>query len=256
MFQETTAAAKQARRRATEAQGWKLIWSDDFDYNGLPDPKKWDYEVGLIRNDEKQYYTRARRENARVENGNLILEARREPFEKASFTAASINTLGKFTFQYGRIEVCALLPDTLGTWPAVWMMGEDIGRVGWPRCGEIDIMEHVAHNPGVVHATVHQVEANGTGHWSKGGTRPVPDFAKAFHTYAVEWSKEKLDFFIDDAKFFTFPYEGPARWTFDRRMYLLLNLAIGGSWGGQKGIDESKFPQQYRIAFARVYQRR
>lgn len=247
------ASGKAALRRQTEAKGWKLIWSDEFDYRGLPDPKKWDYEEGLIRNKELQFYTRGRAENARVENGALTIEGRREAFRGANYTAASLTTLGKLAFQFGRVEMRAKLPAARGTWPAFWMLGEDIGRVGWPRCAEIDIMEHVAHDPGVVHATLHQIGDDGK-HWSRGEQIRVPDFATAFHVYAAEWYPDRLDFFVDDKKFFTFPYQGPGKWAFDRRCYLLLNLAIGGAWGGQKGVDESAFPQKYVIEYVRVFQ--
>lgn len=235
--------------------GSNLVWSDEFDGRGLPDPAKWDYEVGRVRNNEAQYYTKARSENARLMGGRLIIEARKEPFEGAEYTSASLVTLGRFAFQYGRVEVAARLPKALGTWPAIWMMGEDRTVVGWPRCGEIDIMEHVAHNPTQIHATVHQAK-DGGGFWSKGGTMKLPTYGDRFHVYAMEWSKEELKFFVDDQPYFTFPYEGPSKWTFDRRMYLLINLAIGGAWGGQKGIDAGAFPQRYEIDYVRVYQRR
>jgi beta-glucanase (GH16 family) len=240
------------RKLQTPSGEWKLVWGDEFDYNGLPNPKKWAYEEGLIRNQELQFYTK-RRENARVENGMLVIEGRKESYQGSAYTSASLNTLGKFTFQYGRIEVRAKLPDGLGTWPAIWMMGEDINVIGWPRCAEIDIMEHVAHDPGVVHATLHQIN-NEKKHWTKNGTTAVPDFAKEFHVYVCEWHPERLDFFVDDKKFFTYPYDGPGTWTFDRRCYLLINLAIGGAWGGQKGVDEKAFPQKYLIDYVRIYQ--
>ena len=247
-------AGKADLRRQTEAKGWKLAWSDEFDYHGLPDPAKWDYEEGLVRNSELQYYTRRRLENARVENGALTIEARREPFKGAAFTAASLVTRGKFIVEFGRIEMRAKLPAARGTWPALWTLGEDEPRVGWPRCGEIDIMEHVAHDPGVIHGTVHQIGDDGK-HWSKGEQVRIPDVSTAFHVYAVEWRPDRLDFFVDDNKYFTFPYQGPGKWTFDRRMYLLLNLAVGGAWGGQKGVDEAAFPQKYLIEYVRVFAR-
>ncbi|GAB4464462.1 MAG: hypothetical protein OHK0029_34460 [Armatimonadaceae bacterium] len=239
--------------KQTSSGDWKLVWSDEFNYSGLPDPKKWDYEVGLIRNKELQYYTKNRRENVRVENGNLVIEARKEPFEGSAYTSGSINTLGKFGFQYGRVEVRAKLPNALGTWPAIWMMGVDRTVVGWPRCGEIDIMEHVAHNPGVIHATLHQIN-DMKKNWSIGKTIPVPDYADQFHVYTAEWHPDRLEFFVDDKSYFTYPYEGPSRWTFDKPFYLLINLAIGGSWGGQKGVDETAFPQKYLVDYVRIYQ--
>jgi len=200
-----------------------------------------------------QFYTKGRTENARVENGALLLEARREAFRGAAYTAASLVTLGRFAFQFGRVEMRAKLPAARGTWPAFWMMGEDIGRVGWPRCGEIDIMEHVGYDPSVVHANVHQAGEDGRP-WSKGGQIRVPNHASAFHVYAVEWRPDRLDFFVDDKKYFTFPNQGPAKWTFNRRCYLLLNFAVGGDWGGQKGVDETAFPQRYVVEYVRVFQ--
>jgi beta-glucanase (GH16 family) len=128
----------------------------------------------------------------------------------------------------------AKLPSARGTWPAFWMLGEDIGRVGWPRCGEIDVMEHVGHDPNVVHSTVHLLAGDTNKHWSKGQQIRVPDAATAFHVYAAEWYPDRIDFFLDDTKYHTFPYQGPSKWGFDRRCYLLLNLAIGGNWGGPK----------------------
>jgi beta-glucanase (GH16 family) len=262
-------AARQGNDDLTSAD-WKRVWSDEFDYTGPPDPKKWDYEEGFIRNEELQLYTR-RRENVRVENGMLILEARREKTrnpaykagsdrwqekrEFAEYTAASINTLGRAGWQYGRFVVRAKLPKTLGSWPAVWMMGEDIRSIGWPRCGEIDIMEHVAHNPAVIHATIHQ-PGIGKPHMSKGGTIRIPDYGDAFHVYATEWYPDRLDFFVDDRKYFTFPNEGPEKWTFSKKFYLLLNFAVGGAWGGQKGVDEKGWPQQYLIDYVRVYEKK
>lgn len=234
-------------------QSWKLVWSDEFNYRGLPDKKKWDYEVGYIRNNEAQYYTKERKENVRVENGRLIIEARKEKLDRFEYTSGSINTLGKFAFQYGRIEVSAKLPPGRGTWPAIWMMGEDRPLVGWPRCGEIDIMEHVGFNKGAIHATLHQINDTGK-HWSKGSVIQIPDCCETFHVYAMEWSKSGIAMFVDDKKYFEFPYEGPSKWTFDRRMYILINLAIGGSWGGAMGIDASCFPQKYEIDYVRVYQ--
>ena len=240
---------------AAQSKPWKLVWADEFNGTGLPDPAKWGYEIGLIRNKEAQYYTDQRKENVRQENGVLVIEARKEDYKGSKFTAASINTLGKFGFEYGKVEVRAKLPKTLGSWPAIWMMGEDRTLVGWPRCSEIDIMEHVAHNPSWIHATVHQVK-DGGGHQSAGEKIQLPDYADAFHVYGMEWTPKGLSFSIDEKVYFSFPYAGPSTWTFDKRMYLMLNLAIGGSWGGQKGIDESGFPCRMEVDFVRVYQRK
>jgi beta-glucanase (GH16 family) len=256
---------------------WKLVWSDEFNEPGLANPSKWSYEVGFIRNGEKQYYTRERKENARVENGVLIIEARKEHYsdsgssrssptsgrrrrgngDTADYTSASVTTDGKAAWTYGRVEVRAKLPAGRGTWPAIWMLGTDIHQTGWPTCGEIDIMEFVGFDPGIVHANIHVKKYNHAINTGKGDKLKVPDASDAFHVYAVEWDHDHMDFFVDKEKYFTFRNEGTgtAAWPFDKDQYLILNLAIGGGWGGQKGIDDSIFPVQYQIDYVRVYQK-
>lgn len=262
----------------TGAADWKLVWSDEFDKPGLPDPTRWGYETGFVRNHEKQYYTRNRPENARIENGMLIIEARKEEYRPsgagpaarsnrqgragkgqtiADYTSASLTTHGKAAWTYGRIEVRAKLPAARGTWPAIWTLGTNINKVGWPACGEIDIMEFVGLQPGVVHANIHTKKYNHAMNTGKGDELPVPDCSQAFHLYATEWDDAKIDFFVDDHKYFTFRNEktGTDVWPYDNDQYLILNLAIGGDWGGQKGIDDQSFPQRYEIDFVRVYQK-
>lgn len=256
------------------AAEWELLWSDEFDYKGLPDPAKWDYEEGLVRNQELQYYTRARKENARVEDGMLVIEARKEKWanpryrpgsanwntsaEFAEYTSASLTTRDKEDWTYGRVEVRAKLPKGTGVWPAIWMLGTSIGRVGWPACGEIDIMENVGFEPNIIHGTVHTAKYNHTKGTQKGSQATVEKPHESFHVYAVEWDKDRIDFFVDDRKYFTFENEGAGveAWPFDGKQYLLLNLAIGGSWGGQKGIDDTIFPQRYYVDYVRVYHRK
>lgn len=255
------------------AGDWKLVWSDEFDKPGLPDPAKWNYEEGFIRNNEAQYYTRARAENASVQNGMLVIEARKERFanpryqpgaqekrggrgrEFADYTSASLTTRGKASWTYGRIEVRAKLPPGRGTWPAIWMLGTNAAQVGWPACGEIDIMEFVGFDPGIVHANIHTKEYNHMKKTGKGSQLAVPDASDAFHVYAVEWDARQMDFFVDDHKYFTYSNEGSGTdaWPYDKDEYLILNLAIGGAWGGAKGIDETCFPQKYYIDYVRVY---
>jgi beta-glucanase (GH16 family) len=254
------------------AADWKLVWADDFNEPGLPDPAKWGYETGFIRNNEQQYYTSERKENARVEDGVLVIEARKERFKNAAYdpnatrgrrrrefadyTSASLTTRGKASWTYGRIEVRAKLPSGRGTWPAIWTLGTNIREVGWPACGEIDIMEFVGYEPGVVHANIHTRSYNHVRGTGKGDKITIADASEAFHVYAVEWFEDHIDFFIDDQKYFTFKNEGTGAdvWPYDKDQYLILNLAIGGSWGGQKGIDDSIFPQRYYIDYVRVYQ--
>ena len=245
---------------------WELVWSDEFDQDGAPDPRKWTYEEGFVRNREAQYYTVDRRENARVEKGNLVLEARKEHYVSpgtgrggkpvtAEYTSASLTTANSASWTYGRIEVRARIPEGRGTWPAVWMLGTNMPQVGWPRCGEIDILENVGFDPNGIHTTVHTEAYNHTKGTGKGRRTERPKPSSAFHVYAIEWTKEKIDFFFDTDKLFTVENEGKgeAAWPFDKPQYLLLNFAVGGEWGGQKGIDESIFPQQFLVDYVRVY---
>jgi beta-glucanase (GH16 family) len=240
---------------------WDLVWSDEFDYEGLPDPEKWGYEVGYIRNDELQYYTEKREENARVEDGVLIIEARKDgdtvPDAARGYTSASLVTKDTATWTYGRIEVRAKLPQGVGTWPAIWTLGVNIDEVGWPACGEIDIMEHVGFQPGLLHGTVHTEAYNHVKGTARGGSLYRPDPFEEFHIYAVEWFEDRIDFYIDEYKYFTFENEhtGVDAWPYDAPQYLILNLAIGGSWGGQEGVDDSIFPQPYIIDYVRVFER-
>jgi beta-glucanase (GH16 family) len=237
--------------------GWTLVWRDEFDGTGLPDATRWGYEVGYVRNSESQYYTQGRLENARQENGQLILEARRDGWNGHAITSASIITKGKKSFLYGRIEVRAKLPTGKGTWPAFWMLGTDIDQVGWPACGEIDIMEYVGFNPTTIHGTVHTpFYYHGSAAGPRGGNTQASSPWLDYHLYAIEWFPDRIDFFVDSVKYFTFFNEGTsAKWPFSKPHYLLLNLAIGGSWGGQQGVDLSLFPHRVYVDYVRVYER-
>jgi beta-glucanase (GH16 family) len=236
---------------------WKLVWSDEFDYNGLPDSNKWNYDIGGHGwgNNELEFYTEKRPENARVENGFLIIEARKEKWENANYTSARLVTKGKGDWKYGRIEVRAKLPRGLGTWPAIWMLGSTT-PLKWPDDGEIDIMEHVGFDPGVIHGSIHCKKYNHVIHTEKTAVIKAADCMDAFHVYALEWDKESVNIFIDDKKYFTFTNDHTdyAAWPFDQPMHLLLNVAFGGNWGGQKGIDDSIFPQKMLVDYVRVYQ--
>jgi beta-glucanase (GH16 family) len=242
--------------RGEAPAGWALAFSDEFDRAGPPDPALWTPELGYVRNEEAQYYT-ARRANLRVENGTLVIEAHREAYQGFAFTSASVATIDRRQFRYGRVEVRAKLPRGRGTWPAIWLLGGDIGEVGWPQSGEIDVMEHVGHEPGRIYGTVHTPAFNHTLGTSKGGSIKLPEPWKAFHTYAVEWSAERIEFFVDEQRYFSFAKQAddPAVWPFDKPFYLILNLAIGGAWGGERGIDEAAFPQRFLVDYVRVYRR-
>jgi beta-glucanase (GH16 family) len=235
--------------------GGAPVWADEFDRDGLPDRARWGYEVGFIRNNERQYYTRERAENARVENGLLVIEARRERFEGADYTSASLTSRANWT--YGRIEVRARLPKGRGTWPAVWTLGTNIAQAGWPACGEIDIMEHVGFDPGRVHANIHTTAYNHVKKTNKGNNILVPGADGDFHVYAATWTPDSIAMSVDGRQYFTFAKEpgGDSVWPFDKPQYLILNLAIGGDWGGQRGIDDAAFPARYELDYVRVFGR-
>lgn len=243
---------------APDAQrpGWTLVWSDEFDRDGLPDPARWTYEEGLIRNNELQYYTVRRPENARIEDGSLVIESRKEAYREAGYSSASLTTKTTASWRYGRVEVRAKLPTGRGMWPAIWMLGTNIDQVGWPRSGEIDIMENVGFDPDRIHANVHTESFNHVRGTQKGASIEVPRPHADFHVYAVEWFPDHIDFFVDDRKYFSFANSGrgAAEWPFDQPHFLIINAAIGGGWGGQQGVDETIFPQRYFIDYVRVYE--
>ena len=242
---------------ASAPAGWTLVFADEFETPGSLDPAKWGYDLGYIANDEKQYYT-SRSENVRAEAGTLVIEARKEAYQGYAYTSARVTTRGRFELQYGRVEVRAKLPAGRGTRPATWMLGTNIDEVGWPTCGEIDIMENVGFDPLRIHASVHSAAYNHRIGTQKTASVTIPNPSQDFHVYAMEWYADHIDVFVDGQKYFTFRNEGTGSrtWPFDKPQYLLLNLAIGGSWGGQQGIDETQFPKRYLIDYVRVYQQR
>lgn len=254
-----------ASTKAPSVKKWnskemKLVWADEFDYSGLPDTSKWDYNVGTGHNgwgnNELQYYTELRQENARVENGKLIIEAHREKMEENEYTSARLVSKGKGSWTYGYIEAKAKLPSGRGTWPAIWMMPETSTYGGWPKSGEIDIMEHVGYEPDSIYGTVHTQAFNHMIGTHKVGQRAVKDSESAFHIYAINWNTDKIEFMIDGQVFHTFVNEKQswAEWPFDQPFYLILNIAVGGGWGGLKGVDSSIYPTQMEVDYVRVYQ--
>jgi beta-glucanase (GH16 family) len=247
---------------AAAADPWELVWADEFDRPGAPDPAKWAYDVGGHGwgNRELQFYTADRRENARVEDGHLVIEARREKWEGSDYTSARLVTKNKGDWTYGRFEIRARVPAGRGTWPAIWMLPTtwDLGDGKWPDNGEIDIMEHVGHDEGVVHGSLHCHSFQ----WRKGTQRTgkisLPEATGRFHTYVLEWEEREIRMFVDDRLFFTAKHEGPddwKSWPFNRPFHLILNIAVGGDWGGEKGVDPAVFPRRMEIDFVRVYRR-
>ncbi|MBI5806841.1 MAG: glycoside hydrolase family 16 protein [Ignavibacteriales bacterium] len=242
-------------------EGYQLVWNDEFNYTGLPDPKKWGYDVGGNGwgNQELQYYTEYRTDNAKVENGKLIITAKLENYQGSSFTSARLVTKNRGDWTYGRIEVRAKLPYGKGTWPAIWMLPTqwNLGNGGWPDNGEIDIMEHVGYDPGIIHASTHcnkYVHTKGT---QKTATINIPDAMAQFHNYILEWTKDDIKMYVDDKHYFTSYNEGKGweYWPFFKDFHLILNIAVGGTWGGAQGIDTSIFPQKMEIEYVRVYKK-
>jgi beta-glucanase (GH16 family) len=239
---------------------YDLVWSDEFDYEGLPDDTKWNYDVGGSGwgNHELQYYTPDK--NAFVAEGNLIIEARKEDLEGMNYTSARLVSRDKGDWLYGRIEVRAKLPDGLGTWPAIWMLSTDWEYGSWPASGEIDIMEHVGYNQDTIHASIHTQSYYHKVGTQKTATKFVEGVSNDFHVYSIEWLPDKILAYIDNEQYFSFePSEFTKtptykEWPFDKKMHLLLNLAVGGDWGAAKGMDDSIYPRQMVVDYVRVYQ--
>ncbi|MDP4262764.1 MAG: glycoside hydrolase family 16 protein [Bacteroidota bacterium] len=237
---------------------WHLVWSDEFNYKGLPDAHKWNYDTASDHgwgNNELEYYTYKKLQNARVENGKLVIEARKENVDSFHYTSARLLTRGKAAWQYGKIEVRAKLPKGTGSWPAIWMLADNIKA--WPDDGEIDIMEHVGFRPGYIHGSIHCKKYYHVIGTQKTDTVYVPGYSSAFHVYSLEWDSEIIKVAVDGKVFFSFANEkkGYDYWPFDNKMFLILNIAVGGNWGGQKGVDDKAFPMRMEIDYVRVYQK-
>lgn len=227
---------------------WDLVWSDEFNYEGLPDPLNWGYDVGYIANNELQYYTDGRSENAAVTGGNLLIIGRKELYNNSNFTSARLVTDGKNSWTYGKIEARIKLPKGQGMWPAFWMLGQNIHTVGWPACGEIDIMEHI-NNENILYGTLHWLNGN---HVSSGGSTPC-DVAQ-YHNYSVEWDKESVKWLLDGTIYWEVNIKDGINSTeaFHKPQYIILNLAIGGDW--PKNPDQtSVFPDTMFVDYVRVY---
>ena len=241
---------------------WTLVWSDEFKQaDGTPpDPAKWGCETGGNGwgNNELEYYT-ARTNNARIEDGQLVIEALKEDFRGRKFTSARLLTQGKWSWTYGRFEARMKLPRGQGIWPAFWMLGTNLATASWPACGEIDIMEHIGKEPGTVHGTVHGPGYSGSGGIGAPVTLPGGrTLASDFHVFAVECETNRITWFMDGASYFTVvPASLPpeARWVFNQPKFLLLNLAVGGGWPGYPDASTT-FPQRLIVDYVRVYEHR
>jgi beta-glucanase (GH16 family) len=236
----------------------KPVWQDEFDYTGQPNPAKWGYDLGGNGwgNQELQNYTN-RTANVRVENGKLIIEAIKETFDKNNYTSARLVSKNKGDWTYGRFVIRAKIPDGRGTWPAIWMLptNQTYGTQYWPDNGEIDIMEHVGFDPTVIHGTIHTKSFNHGLGTQKGGKSTFTNAFSEFNDYIMEWTPTKIKVFVNEKMIFEFskPSNDWQAWPFDKPFHLLLNIAVGGSWGGQKGIDDSVFPKRMEVEYVRVY---
>jgi len=271
-------SCQQDKKVAIISNNYKLVWADEFDYTGKPDPIKWGYEIGFIRNNEKQYYTNSLK-NIRVENGHLIIEGHKEKVanqkfgsqdyigkswlqyisktDTAQYTSASLTTKEIAEWTYGKIEVKAKLPKGIGQWPAIWMLGKNKVEVGWPKCGEIDIMEHVGYEKDSIFGTIHTKAYNHMIGTQRGKKVFISKPYDSFHVFSIEWTPKKIDFLLDDIVYNHIENEHKTtdEWPFDQNFHLKLNIAIGGGLGGKKGIDDTVFPQQMVIDYVRVYQK-
>lgn len=227
----------------------KLIWSDEFNVDGAPDTSKWGYNTGTgdgWGNNELQYYT-TRSENVKIEGGFLKITAIKEDYMGSKYTSTRMLTKGKFSFKYGRAEVRAKLPVGGGTWPAFWLLGDNIDTVPWPGCGEIDILESVGNNPDVIHSSLHSPGRSGNTPDTK--TTVAPNSATEFHIYAAEWSAENIKFFVDDNLFYT--YKNSSTTPFNEKFFVILNFAMGGNFGG--AVDPNFTRATYEVDYVRVY---
>lgn len=242
----------------TGKRNWQLVWSDDFDgaVSTLPDAKKWAFDIGNSGwgNSELQYYTNKPENVALDGSGNLVITARKESFGGAAFTSARIKTQGLFAQKYGRFEARLKTPYGPGIWPAFWLLGDNINEVGWPQCGEIDIMELRGQQPNVIHGSVH-----GPG-YSGGNAITAPHglmnsrYDSDFHVFAIEWNEDSIDYYVDDYLYHRLKKsEVKGTWVYDHPFFIILNVAVGGNYVGFP-TDQTPFPQKMIIDYVKVYQ--
>jgi beta-glucanase (GH16 family) len=234
-----------------------LSWADEFDGPEV-NLDNWTFETGDNGwgNQELQNYTNG--DNSEIVDGVLVITAEKvnDNTEPGSYTSSRMITENKQEFQYGKIEVRAKLPSGTGIWPAIWMLGADFRTAGWPACGEMDIMEYVGYDPNVVHSTVHT--PSGFGNNGNGSSMSLETAEEEFHIYGMIWTEKRLVFYVDDPENVVHTYAPPVKtadnWPFDQPAFFILNVAVGGTWGGAQGVDNSIFPQSMEVDYVRVYQ--
>lgn len=237
----------------------RLVFSDDFNYKGVPDSTKWTFEEGYVRNGEIQYYTKG--ENAWCTDSTLIIEARADnrviAGDTCQVTSSSLTTQGKHAWKNCYVEVRAKIPSFRGSWPAIWMMPALSQYGDWPKSGEIDILEHVGYEPENIHFAAHSERYNHMRGEQKNCIYPAPDATEGFHVYGLKRTDDTLTWYYDGKEVYSLSKEKGADWTtwpFNNDYYLILNLAVGGGWGGLKGVDYSALPARYEIDYVRVFQ--
>lgn len=242
--------------------GYTLVWADEFDYEGRPDPKKWNFDVGMHwHNNEQQAYT-DRLENAQVRDGKLHLYARKEPFGEREYTSARMTTFDRQSWQYGYFEIRAKIPDGIGSWPAFWFM-PDTSRQGvrWPLCGEIDMMEHTMAEPDVLVYSLHCEKLNHTRPLGEQRSTKVyrEGVSREFRTYGMEWTPDSMEYFLDGESVCRYekgelsPDQRSGYWPFEQPFFLILNIAVGGFMGGP--IRKDDLPYEMIVDYVRVYQK-
>ena len=247
--------------RTPSGAAWRLVWSDEFDYKGLPDPAKWDYDISGNDygwgNNELQHYTAERRRNVGVKDGLLTITARRESQGGKRYTSTRLVTRGRQTWQYGRVEARVRFPEGRGTWSAVWLMPAESRYGDWPASGEIDLVEQVGYDAECIVGTVHTTRHSHLDGTQKSGNVRSADVTRDFHRYAIEWEADEIRFYFDEQLYFTYENDGtgPESWPFDQPFYVIVNLAVGGNGGGQQGIDDRVFPQRMEVDYVRVYEK-
>ncbi len=228
----------------------KAIWADEFNVDGAPDGTKWGYDTGTgdwgWGNNEAQYYT-TRAENVKVQNGVLKITTIKENYNGSNYTSARIKTQGKFSFKYGKVEIKAKMPVGGGTWPALWMLGDNITSAGWPACGEIDIMEHLGNQLNKIYGTLHHPGHSGGSADSRNVT--ISNAATEFHIYSLDWRADAIKFYVDNQLFYTFT--NTTSLPFNQNFFLIINSAIGGNFGGT--IDPNFVSSTYEVDYIRVY---
>lgn len=242
----------------TTYPGMTMVWSDEFNGAAL-DGTAWNYEIGNGSggwgNNELQYYTNNPK-NVFVSNGNLIIEARKEAIGGFQYSSARLTTQNKKTFTYGRVDIRAKLPRCKGIWPALWMLGSNISSVGWPACGEIDIMEYLGHETNKTYGTLHYGASTAThAHKSMSYTLNSGQFYEEFHVFSMDWKQDQVKIYVDNNLFFTMNKAdvGSAPYPFNAPFFFIFNVAVGGNWPGSPDANTT-FPQRMIVDYVRVFQ--